>query len=68
MACGVPVVVTDSGGLTESVINGETGFIISKDEERLPAELAHRLVKLLGDETLTQELGRNGRKRAEDMF
>ncbi len=68
MACGVPVVVTDSGGLTESVVDGETGFVISKNQRRLPNELAARVVELLGDEALAQELGRSGRKRVERKF
>ncbi len=68
MACAVPVVVTDSGGLTESVVDGETGFVITKDEEKLPGELASKLVRLLGDEALADELGRKGRERAEKEF
>ena len=47
MACGVPVVVTNSGGMVDSVSDGETGFIISRDETRMPGELADRIVELL---------------------
>lgn len=68
MACGVPVVVTDSGGLTESVVDGETGFVISKDEETLPEQLADRIVVLLQDDDLAERMGRNGRQRAEEAF
>lgn len=68
MACGVPVVVTNSGGLTESVVHGETGFVITKDEERLPRELAERVAQLLQDDTLAQEFGKKGRQRVEDKF
>lgn len=68
MACGVPVVVTHSGGLTESVVDGETGFVISKEEERLPKELADRVVQLLSNPALAKEMGRKGRKRAEEAF
>lgn len=68
MACGVPVVVTDSGGLTESVVDGDTGFVITKDEEKLPGELAGRVIELLEDEALAEEMGRRGRQRVEDKF
>ena len=68
MACGVPVIVTNSGGLTESVVDGQTGFVISKNEERLPQELAARVIELLDDEALADELGRRGRERAESKF
>ena len=68
MACGVPVVVTDSGGLTESVVDGETGFVIPKDEEALPGALSERLIEILEDEELAEALGRRGRARAEEAF
>jgi spore coat protein SA len=68
MASGVPVVVTDSGGLTESVVDGETGFVISRDEEKLPGELAERVIELLEDGTLAEEMGRKGRDRVEEKF
>jgi glycosyltransferase involved in cell wall biosynthesis len=68
MACGVPVVVTNSGGLVESVVDGETGFVITKDEERLPGELAARIVQLLSDPSLARRLGENGRQRVEMEF
>ena len=68
MACGVPVVVTDSGGLTESVIDGETGFVISKDEDQLPHELGDRLVQILTKHSLAERLGQKGRQRVEERF
>ena len=68
MACAAPVVVTDSGGLTESVVDGETGFVISKDEETLPRELADRLVELLSNPELAERMGQKGRERVEVKF
>ena len=68
MACGVPVVVTDSGGLTESVVHDETSFVITRDEEKLPQALARRLVQLLSNPDLAQEMGQRGRQRAEERF
>jgi hypothetical protein len=68
MASSVPVIVTDSGGMVESVVDGETGFIISRDPERLPVELSERLRQLLSDPNLAAEMGRRGRQRAEELF
>lgn len=68
MAAGRPVVVTDSGGLTESVLDGETGFVISKDVEQLPGELADRVVELLSEPELARSFGERGRERAEELF
>ncbi len=68
MACGVPVVVTNSGGLRESVIHGKTGFIIQKNPVRLPGELAEKIIKIFSQPELSKNLGRRGRERALRYF
>ncbi len=65
MACGRPVVVSRSGGLIESVIDGVTGFIIDK---RDPEALADRLALLLEDKALARKMGAAGRRHAVEMF
>lgn len=65
MACGKPTVVTRSGGLVESVVDGLTGYII---EKRDAGALAERILKLLGDESLAASMGRAGRERAVEVF
>lgn len=65
MACAKPTVVTRSGGLVESVVDGETGFII---EKRDPAALAEKILLLLKDKELAERMGRKGRARAVKMF
>jgi glycosyltransferase involved in cell wall biosynthesis len=65
MACAKPVVVTASGGLPESVVDGETGFIIAKEDA--PA-LADRICMLLEDTELARRMGEAGRKRAVEHF
>lgn len=65
MACGKPVVVTRSGGMVESVVDGETGYIIQK---RDPEALAARIIRLLKDRDLAQKLGRQGRQRVVKVF
>lgn len=68
MACGVPAIVTRSGGLVESVVDGVTGFIIDRDPARIPAQLADRVIKLFSDPDLARKMGLDGRKRAEELF
>ena len=44
MACGVPIVVSQSGGMLETVVNGETGYIVPKNNSDI---LAEKSVELL---------------------
>ena len=65
MACGKPTVVTRSGGMVESVVNNEPGFIIEKKDSQA---LAEKILRLLRDKVLAAEKGRKGRARAVDVF
>jgi len=53
MASVKPVIVTRSGGLIETVVDGETGFLIPKEDDDL---LADRLSVLLSRPDLAQRL------------
>lgn len=68
MASGVPAIVTRSGGLVEGVVDGETGFIIDKDEQNIPLQLAASIVELFSHEELAREMGLVGRRRAVEVF
>lgn len=65
MACGIPVVATDVGSTAELVGGTDYGFIV---EPRQPAQLAAALEKLIVDDQLRQELGRNSLQRALEVF
>lgn len=54
-ACGTPTVASDSPGLRESVIDGETGFLVPHGDVDA---LANRLTQLLNDPPLRAALGR----------
>jgi len=60
-ACGVPVVVTDGGGVVELVSHEEDGLVVRRD----PQSLADALGRLLPDPALRREMGRRGRRAAE---
>ncbi len=65
MASGKPVIVTRSGGLTESVVDGVTGFVIPKEDSPL---LANRLTALLERPQLARRMGQAGRRHVEEGF
>jgi D-inositol-3-phosphate glycosyltransferase len=57
MACGSPVVASRVGGLTTTVRDGVTGFLVPEGDVEA---LAGRLETLLGDADLRWRLGREG--------
>src|SRR5690606_7751087 len=65
MACGRPVVSTNRGGPAETVIDGETGYLVPPGDA---AALASRVIKLLHDPALRQRMGAAGRQRVEAHF
>ncbi len=65
MACGVPVVSTNVGGPSETMIDGETGFLVPP---RDPNALATRVIQLVCDRALRRTLGENARRRIETQF
>jgi L-malate glycosyltransferase len=65
MAAGIPAVVTDVGGNGELVIDGESGYLVPRNDERA---LAARFQELVRDRGLRDKLGNNARLRAAQHF
>ena len=65
MAAGVPVVVTDVGGLHEAVDDGQSGFLIRPGDIEA---FAIALKRLLGDSSLRARMGSEARRVAERRF
>lgn len=65
MAASVPVVSTRCGGPEEIVLDGNTGFLVPRND---PTELAIAVARVLADDALALRLGTAGRARAEEMF
>jgi glycosyltransferase involved in cell wall biosynthesis len=61
-ACGTPVIASDSPGIRESVVNGETGFLVPHGDT---AAMAAAMGKLAGSRALVDEMGKAGRRFAE---
>jgi glycosyltransferase involved in cell wall biosynthesis len=65
MASGKPVVSTRRGGPSETVVDGETGFLV---DPRDSAALAEQVIRLLRDPALRARMGAAGRARVEANF
>jgi glycosyltransferase involved in cell wall biosynthesis len=57
-ACGIPAICFNSGGTTEAVIDGETGYVVPDRDETLFAE---RLRRLVDDRALRERLSNAAR-------
>jgi colanic acid/amylovoran biosynthesis glycosyltransferase len=65
MACGLPVVMTNCGGVREGVADGVEGFVVPVREPEAMASAIERLVK---DPALRARMGEAGRARALGQF
>jgi glycosyltransferase involved in cell wall biosynthesis len=50
------------------VVDGETGYIIDKDEALIPGQLADKVIDILSHPALAAKMGDTGRKLAERRF
>jgi glycosyltransferase involved in cell wall biosynthesis len=66
MAAGLPILTTDRGGNSEVIINDLNGYAIKEYDQ--PSIFSAYITRLLQDESLAAELGRNGRNYAEKNF
>jgi phosphatidyl-myo-inositol dimannoside synthase len=62
LACGRPIVVGDSGGAKETVVDGETGLLV---DGRQTGQVADAVAELLADPTRARRMGQAGRARVE---
>lgn len=63
MAAGTPPIVADGGGQRETVIHGETGYLVHSVDE-----MASVMKTLLCDDRFFKRMSGNGRKRAASLF
>jgi glycosyltransferase involved in cell wall biosynthesis len=65
MSRGIPCVVTDVGGLPETVVDGQTGFVIPTDQ---PQACATAVARLLSDRQTFARFSRAASDRAHRFF
>jgi colanic acid/amylovoran biosynthesis glycosyltransferase len=61
----LPIVSSDADGLRENIADGESGFVVSR---RSGDQLADKLILLAADPARRMEMGRQGRRRVQDLF
>lgn len=64
-ACGVPVIAADVGGLPEVVVQGQTGYIVPKENSEA---LAKALKRLIDNNELRHQLGLKGREFVRQRY
>jgi glycosyltransferase involved in cell wall biosynthesis len=62
---GLPIVCTDTGGMSEAFVEGETGFAVRSDTA---AGLAKKIASLIDDPALRTRMGQNARRHARSQF
>ncbi|MBA3710902.1 MAG: glycosyltransferase [Pyrinomonadaceae bacterium] len=65
MAAARPVVATDIGGAREAVIDGETGYVVTPEDDET---MAARIVSLLRDPELARRMGARGLLDVKEKF
>ena len=65
MAFGVPIVVTDVGGMPEVLEDSDAGYVCSRNS---PLEFAAAIKDILSNPVLATKLGQNGRLAFERRF
>ncbi|MEK3785699.1 MULTISPECIES: glycosyltransferase family 4 protein [Paenibacillus] len=65
MAAGLPVIASNEGGPTETVVHGETGLLIQPGD---PAKLEEAIRWMLEHPEERQEMGRKGMERVKRHF
>ena len=65
MARGIPCIVSDVGGLPETVVDGQTGFVVTPDD---PAAAARAMRRLIEDPSMAARMGAAGAARVRERF
>lgn len=65
MRAGLPVIATDVGGVSEAVLDGETGYLVPVGDYAL---MQKRICALIEDPMLRKQMGEKGRERFLQHF
>jgi glycosyltransferase involved in cell wall biosynthesis len=63
MASSKPVIAVNEGGPKETIEDGKTGFLVDNEQA-----MADKMVAVAENPQLSEELGRNGRKKVVDCY
>lgn len=62
---GKPVIAGRSGGISDAVIDGVTGFLVDPEN---PEKIAEAIIKLFENPDLAKKMGEQGRRRVMEEF
>jgi glycosyltransferase involved in cell wall biosynthesis len=65
MSCGLPVVATNIGGNNEVISSGVNGLLVPP---KCPEAMADAILRLIGDASLREQIGKAARKTVEDNY
>jgi mannosylfructose-phosphate synthase len=65
MACGVPVVASRFGGIRTVIDSGKNGLLVDPTD---PDEFAEAMVKILKDQKLAEDLGKQGYQTIQKFY
>jgi len=65
MASGVPVVSTDVGSVNEAIVNGETGYLVPRDD---PEALVGRINDMISDPETRDLMVKNAQRAVQEKF
>ena len=63
---GVPVLASNLGGFTETVIEGETGFLVPAGNVTALASAIERFIDLSAEQRA--KMGQKGRERVQELY
>ncbi|MEM7129582.1 MAG: glycosyltransferase family 4 protein [Chloroflexota bacterium] len=64
-AYGLPVIGSYSGGISDAVIDGQTGLLVNPNDVD---QIAAAIMRLLSNQKLAVEMGKAGQQRVQDKF
>lgn len=65
MACGLPVIATNTGGIKEIIDNGENGFLFDPEDT---IDLTNIIIELSNDNNLYKNIVKKGKEKIEKNF
>lgn len=65
LSLGKPVIASNLGAIPEIIEDGKTGIVIKPAK---PEKIAESIKKLIQNRELVYEMGKNGRKKAEELY
>ena len=60
-----PIVATNVGGASDTIVDNETGYIVEVDNSE---QMADRIARLLGNPEMAQQMGKKGYQRAISYY